>query len=134
MATVKALHGKKKKVIGFLAAVVAAMFSFVATAGDVSAGEAKAAVRAWLAKYGHMEETRLGALAGKEPTAYKNADGRTLFYVIDLEGGGYVVASANTKIAPVITFTDKGTFDPNPENPEYAMLTGAAGSNTRSAL
>ena len=120
----KALHGNKKRVIGFLAAVVAAMFSFVATAGEVSASDAKAAVQAWLAKYGGMEGTRLGTLADKEPAAYTNAEGRTLFYVLDLAGGGYVVASANTKIAPVITFTDKGTFDPNPENPEYAMLTG----------
>ena len=124
MTTVKALHGNKKRVIGFLAAVVAAVFSFAATAGDVSAGEAKAAVQAWLAKYGGMEGTRLGTLADKEPAPYTNAEGRTLFYVLDLAGGGYVVASANTKIAPVITFTDKGTFDPNPENPEYAMLTG----------
>lgn len=114
----------KKGAMGFLMAAVAVVFSFTASAGEVSPDQAKAAARAWLAKYGHMEETRLGALAEKEPTVYKNADGRTLFYVIDLEGGGYVVASANTKIAPVVMFTDQGTFDPNPENPAYAMLTG----------
>jgi len=114
----------KKSVAGCLAAAVAVVLSFTASAGEVSPDQAKAAARAWLAKYGHMEETRLGALAEKEPTVYKNADGRTLFYVIDLKGGGYVVASANTKISPVVMFMDQGTFDPNPENPAYAMLMG----------
>ncbi|MBQ1428319.1 MAG: C10 family peptidase, partial [Kiritimatiellae bacterium] len=107
-----------------MAAVIATVLSFTVSASEVSPDEAKAAVQAWLAKFGGMEGTRLGTLADKEPAAYTNAEGRTLFYVLDLAGGGYVVASANTKIAPVITFTDKGAFDPNPENPEYAMLTG----------
>ena len=107
-----------------LFAAVLAAAAFAAGAAEVSPDQAKAAVQAWLAKYGRMEGTRLGTLADKEPAAYTNAEGRTLFYVLDLAGGGYVVASANTKIAPVITFTDKGAFDPNPENPEYAMLTG----------
>ncbi|MBQ5531161.1 MAG: Spi family protease inhibitor, partial [Kiritimatiellae bacterium] len=114
----------KKSVASCFAAAVAAVFSFVASAGEVSPADAKAAVRAWMAKYGGMEGASLGALADKKPAAYKNDAGRTLFYVINLEGGGFVIASANTKIAPVVMFTDQGEFDPNPENPMYAILTG----------
>ena len=83
----------KNRVAGCLAAIVAAVFSFAATAGEVSSSDAKAAVQAWLAKFGGMEGTRLGTLADKEPAAYTNAEGRTLFYVLDLAGGGSAASS-----------------------------------------
>ncbi len=40
----------KKSVAGCLAAAVAAVLSFTASAGEVSPDQAKAAARAWLAK------------------------------------------------------------------------------------
>ena len=102
----------------------AALFSYAAFADAVTLEQAKTAAKAWVARFGGMEGVRLGAVVDKDPAAYKDEGGRTLFYVADLEGGGYIVLSANTMLSPVISFTDGGSFDSNPENAEYSMLAG----------
>ena len=49
--------------------------------------------------------------------------GETLFYALDLTGGGFLVVSADTSITPIMACSDTGAWDADGENPLRAFLT-----------
>lgn len=91
----------------------------------VTADEALLAVENWIAE-GDAFGCGLGTVAG-EAVEYSGADGTGAFYVVPLEKadgtrGGFVITSAETRIAPVIAFSDEGEFVASDENPLWALL------------
>lgn len=101
------------------AALVAA---WGASAAPITAEQAKRAMTTWVtARPAAHLETQLGAVATVDSVA--GDDGNPLFHVVGLEGGGYVITSADDQIGPVIAFSDNGVLEQDERNPLWKMLT-----------
>ncbi len=102
-------------------AMVAAGAAFPLLADEVSGDDAMSAVAGWV---------RVKAALGEDFTAqppgvreYPGQDGNGKFYVVTLEGGGFVVTSGDTDLEPVIAYSKSGTWvDDVTQNPLLAML------------
>ena len=102
-------------------AMVAAGAAFPLLADEVSGDDAMIAVAGWV---------RVKAALGEDFTAqpasvreYTGQDGKGKFYVVSLDGGGFVVTSGDTELEPVIAYSKTGTWvDDVTQNPLLAML------------
>lgn len=90
-------------------------------AAEVTSAQAQTAVKNWVRKNPRAMNGQFRSNAGGVQTL-SNALGRVLCHVIELDGGGFVVTSGDTKISPVIAFSDSGTFMRDPHSPLFAML------------
>ena len=108
--------GKLRKIA--IIALVAAAGS--ALAEPVDAEAAKEAVAGWV----NLREALGGDMtSGPESAAtYAGADGKGQFHVVALADGGYVVTSSDDALNPILAYSQTGTFDPNPANPLFALL------------
>ena len=103
-----------------LAACVAAVVS-AASAVETTTSQARTAVRNWVKRNAHPMATALVSGEGDAHT-YRNDEGKALFHAVNLEGGGFVVASGDTKVSPIVAFSDTGSFEATMKNPLYALV------------
>ena len=102
-------------------AAVGSALAFPLLAAEVSGDDAKTAVAGWV---------NLKAAVGEDFAAkpssvreYQGKDGKGKYYVVELEGGGFVVTSGDTEINPVLAYSKEGTWvDDVKRNPLLAML------------
>ncbi len=92
----------------------------VAFAVEVTPQQAQTAVRNWIRRNPRPMTARFTNGNGEAQTFAK--DGKALFHVVQLEGGGFVVTSGDTKINPIIAFGDSGEFVADESNPLYVLL------------
>ena len=62
---------------------------------------------------------------GVNPThvkAFKDSAGNIDYFVVSLDAGGFAIVAGDDLVEPIIAFAPQGTFDPNPQNPLYALL------------
>jgi uncharacterized repeat protein (TIGR02543 family) len=100
------------------------IFSFCAAtcpAAEITSVQARTAVGNWLRRDASPLEAKLGGTA-LDAVTYKNAGGDSLFYVVPLEGGGFVVTSADDGIQPVIAFSEGSNLVADEGNPLWALL------------
>ena len=88
-------------------------------AAPVSVGQAKTAVGNWLREDLALG-CRLGASVDSARTCAPTNGAR--FHVVKLAGGGFVVTSADTKIEPVIAFSDSADLVESDGNPLWVLL------------
>ncbi len=120
-ATTKANTWSRALFRATVLAMVAAGAAFPLLAEEVSGDDAMIAVAGWV---------RVKAALGEDFTAqpasvreYTGQDGKGKFYVVSLEGGGFVVTSGDTELEPVIAYSKSGTWvDDVTQNPLLAML------------
>ena len=89
-------------------------------AAEVSAEQAKTAAKNWIRRNPRPMTAQFAASDGETSTFTR--DDRALFHVLQLEGRGFVVTSGDTKISPIVAFSDSGSFDADPRNPLFALL------------
>ncbi len=53
---------------------------------------------------------------------FPDASGESMFHVILLDGGGFVVVPADDEVEPIIAFSSNGTLEEDPENPLWSMV------------
>ena len=94
-----------------LAALLGALAVSSVFAAEVSSDDALCAVKGWV----NLKEA-LGGDFDANPasvTAYDGEDGKGKFYVVTLEGGGYVVASGDDEVTPILAYSREfGAFWP----------------------
>ena len=93
-------------------------------AAEMSSDDALCAVRGWV----NLKEA-LGGDFDATPesvTAYDGEDGKGRFYVVTLEGGGYVVTSGDDEVTPILAYSREGTFVASENNPLWCLLAGRA--------
>ena len=95
----------KKQTIMAIAALVA---SVAVLAVEVTPEQAQTAVRNWIRKNPRPMTAQFATGNGVAKTYAKN--GKTLFHVVQLEGGGFVVTSGDTRISPIVAFSENGAF------------------------
>jgi len=101
-------------------------------AREVSPERARRAVGNWLER----DHKPLGARLGKrvrDSVTYRDAANEPLFHVVRLEGGGFVVTSADDGIAPIIAFSESGEFSGSKDSPLWALLHNDLGQRKRNA-
>ena len=105
----------------FVLSLAVLLFPFALAAAPVSATSARIAAEHWLQR---KTAAHMKARMNRAPKSVRTvrADGEDAFHVVTLEGGGFVVVSADDRVEPVIAFTDSGTLDEDPENPLWALL------------
>ena len=101
-----------KKVIAF---VVALVLAFVTEADPVTPEEATLAAKGWMAQSG-----RVGCTVTHSGEYAVDEDGS--FHVFDVNGGGFIVMSADTEIEPVIVCSDTGTLVEGDGNPLWDIV------------
>ncbi len=104
-----------------LTTITYALTSFVLSiAGEVSSGMAKCAVEHWL-----TADSSLGCRLGGGVASARicTATNGAVFHVVKLSGGGFVVTSADTKIEPVIAFSESEDLVEDERNPLWTLLT-----------
>ena len=92
-----------------------------AWARPTTEAEAQRSVAGWLA----LDSRPLRARMGAKPTqvkAFKDSAGNVDYFVVSLDGGGFAVVAGDDLVEPIIAFASQGIFDPNPQNPLYALL------------
>ena len=75
----------------------------------------------WLA----LDPRPLKAQMGAKPTqvkAFKDRAGNIDYFVVSLDANGFAIVAGDDLVEPIIAFAPQGTFDPNPQNPLYALL------------
>ena len=90
----------------------------------MSSDDALCAVRGWV----NLKDA-LGGDFDASPasvTAYDGEAGKGKFYVVTLEGGGYVVASGDDEVTPILAYSREGTFEASENNPLWCLLAGRA--------
>lgn len=101
-----------KKTIAF---VVALALAFVTEADPVTPEEATLAAKGWMAQSG-----RVGCTVTHSGEYAVDEDGS--FHVFDVNGGGFIVMSADTEIEPVIVCSDTGTLVEGDGNPLWDIV------------
>jgi len=106
----------------FLAALVCCVLSGPAAwAAATTPEQAQAVVTGWL----KADAAPLGMALGqatKDVTAFKDAAGTVLYYIVTLQGGGFVVVSGDDAVEPIIAFLKQGTYDSSDSNPLGALV------------
>ena len=83
--------------------------------------EAQRSVAGWL----NLDQSPLKARMGVKPAhvkAFKDKAGKTEYFVVSLEPGGFAIVSGDDLLEPIIAFSSNGSFDPSPQNPLYILL------------
>ena len=104
-----------------LAVSMSALWLSLAMGEEVSSDVAEDAARGWI----NLREA-LGEEITAEPESvltYDAKDGKGKYYVVNLQGGGFVVTSGDTEIEPILAYSKDSTWNTNAtQNPLMVML------------
>ena len=105
------------------------MSAMAVQAEEVTPEQAQTAARNWIRKNPCPMTAQFATVDGEAKTYFM--DGRALFHVVQLDGGGFVITSGDTKLPPVIAFSGTGSLDLSDEgNPLNALLKSDLGQRT----
>ena len=111
----------KHSVKAVLAVSMSALWLSLAMGEEVSSDVAEDAARGWI----NLREA-LGEEITAEPESvltYDAKDGKGKYYVVNLQGGGFVVTSGDTEIEPILAYSKDSTWNTNAtQNPLMVML------------
>lgn len=106
-----------------LAALFAGLAAAAVQAGPVSPDEAAWAAAAWLATASVPDGDRIRNALCEDVFTYADESGEFLLHVVKLEGGGYVVTSADTSIFPIVLYAAGGEPpDEDFRNPFWTLV------------
>ncbi len=104
-----------------LAVSMSALWLSLALGEEISSDVAEDAARGWI----NLREA-LGEEITAEPESvltYDAKDGKGKYYVVNLQGGGFVVTSGDTEIEPILAYSKDSTWNTNAtQNPLMVML------------
>ncbi|MBP5285657.1 MAG: C10 family peptidase, partial [Kiritimatiellae bacterium] len=106
--------------ISIAAAVLSTAFQI--QAAEVAPEQAQTAVGNWL----RLGSRRAGASFRSKDAAsvrtVRGKTGRAVYHAVDIKGGGFVVTSGDTRLPPVIAFSDEGRFADDGTGAFHALL------------
>ena len=108
-----------KKLLATIALVFAAASLF---AVEVTPEQAEAAVAKWVRAASTRLESQFQSRKTKPSKTHKTVSGRAVYHAVNLQGGGFVVTSGDTRLSPIIAFSDRGSFSGDEASPLHALL------------
>ena len=92
-----------------------------ASAAPVTAERAHKLTGAWVAAHPRPMNSRLGSQIDSVET-FADANGQPIYYIVYLRPNGFVIASADDLVEPIIGFASAGSYDPSDRNPLGALV------------
>lgn len=91
---------------------------------EVSPSQARTAAQNWVRRNPKRMQASFNSwkTKAKMPRTIKGVTGRTLCHVVDMEEGGFVVTSGDTKLDPIIAFSSSGDYNSADGSPLEALL------------
>lgn len=109
-----------KVVLRAIAVLFAGMFALILAAGEITPEKAGAAASRWARNTANLQNAAIGTTV-KAARAYSDK-GTNLFNIVQMEGGGFVITSADSAITPIIAFSESDDFEESDDNPLLALL------------
>ena len=91
-------------------------------AGEVTPEQAVTAAQNWVRSNPRRLGSRFATGKAEEMESVSNMTGRTMFHAMNLEGGGYVITSGDTRLSPIVAFSTTGYYSGDRKGPLYALL------------
>ena len=110
------------KRIMIVCAAFAALAVSTLQAVEVTPGQAKTAAGNWVRRNQAQMKSKFRSTSAKETLTARDASGRALYHAVNLEGGGFVVTSGDTRLTPVVAFSETGCYRADKDNPLYVLL------------
>ena len=107
---------------GFLFFLVVLVMAGGVEAAPVTQEQAAKAVSTYLSKSPAPLEARMGDRVRQTRTFNRGNQDTPLFHVVALEGGGFVVTSADTGVSPIIAISESADLIESDENPLWVLL------------
>ena len=108
-----------KKLLAAIA-VVSAAASLCAV--EVTPEQAKTAAANWISDSRTRMDSQFHSRQVESSMTHKTVSGRAVYHAVNLKGGGFVVTSGDTRLSPVIAFSDCGGFGDDESSPLHALL------------
>ena len=112
----------KISVVTLAVGAMAVVSSLVA--GEVTPEEAQIAAENWVKISPRRMGSTFRSSCAEEMETVRNEAGRTVFHAVNLEGGGFVVTSGDTRLSPIVAFSTTGRYSGDRNSPLYTLLTG----------
>ena len=116
---------------GALVAVVAVSAAF---AVEVTPEQAQKAAQNWVRRSPRQMTAQFASGDVRQARTSKAGDGKALYHVVEVDGGGYVVTSGDTELPPVIAFSSSGTLDLSDQRNPLVVLLERDLANRKSQL
>jgi len=114
-----------KNIINIVAVAVGAMVAALSlVAGEVTPEAAQVAAENWVKISPRRMGSTFRSSSAEEMETVRNEAGRAVFHAVNLEGGGFVVTSGDTRLSPIVAFSTTGRYSGDRNSPLYALLTG----------
>lgn len=128
------------KLFACIFALLSCLISREAVCAPVTATQAATAVANWLARHGSPLLAADRAAATTAATPQADASGNTLYYIVPLTGGGFVLAAGDDAVEPILAFSATGASKAASSGPlayyatnDLSQRLGAAGQTDRTA-
>ena len=103
-------------------AALAALAVSTVQAVEVTSEQAKTAAGNWIRRSPNQSKLNFRSTEAKETLTARDASGCALYHAVNFEGGGFVVTSGDTRLTPVVAFSDTGCYRDGKNNPLYVLL------------
>ena len=103
-------------------ALLAMLAASTLWAVEVTSEQAKTAVANWISASSTRLESQFKSRQAESSKTHKTDSGRAVYHAVNLKGGGFVVTSSDTRLSPIIAFSDSGRFIDDEASPLHALL------------
>ena len=106
----------------FVLALAAMMVASALQAVEVTPEQAQTAVGNWIRLTQARKRVAFRSTAVRVTDTARDTLGRAIYHAVNLEGGGFVVTSGDTRLTPLVAFSDTGCFCGDKDNPLSMLL------------
>ena len=106
----------------FTLALVTMVAAFTLQAVEVTSEQAKTAAGNWIRLGPRRMGSEFRSMNAESVKTARGETGRTVFHAVNLEGGGFVVTSGDTRLPPIIAFSATGSYSDDETGPFHALL------------
>lgn len=92
-------------------------------ARQTNVSQVEKVIRGWLAADSKPMGLKLGKTINKVDS-FTDDSGGIIYYVVYLDGSGFVIVSGDDLVEPIIAFVSKGSYEPSVSNPLGALVIG----------
>ena len=112
----------KKLIVRFVSAVAVVAMASTSWAAQVTPEQAQAAVGNWIRLGSKRMDSEFRSGNAANTKTVRSKTGRAVFHAVNLEGGGFVVTSGDTRLSPIIAFSASGRYSDDGSGPLHALL------------
>ena len=94
----------------------------VLLANEVTPEQARTAAGNWIKLGSTRMDSEFRSRGVKSMKTARSDTGRAIYHAVNLDGGGFVVTTGDTRLPPIIAFSAEGQFSDDETRPFHALL------------